>query len=183
MRLRPLILVTHRWLGLTAAATLSIVSATGVVVVWRVPSRLSDVAIKLHEQLGMSYIGLGRVGWWIVALSTVSSLLLVAGGLILWWRQRTFAVRITMGWRRAVADLHRSVGALGVLVMVLLAITGTLMVIMSPGPLRKLVVDLHSGRHYPLGIKIVYALGSIAFVFQAFSGLVMWWRRLPRKAG
>ena len=172
MSVRHVVLVAHRWLGLSTAVVVSIVAATGAVLVWPTPSPSRRLADLLHGQLAM-----GRVGAWIVFGSTVAAVVVVLCGLLLWWKRKVVVVRTGAGWHQALSDLHHSLGVFGFLFMFMLALTGILMLAprQDSGPLP-VMVNLHTARGYPYVIKLVYTLGTMAFVIQAVTGLVMWWK-------
>lgn len=105
--------------------------------------------------------------------------MLQLGGVWLWWKRKSFAVRLSAGWRRAVIDLHHSAGALCLVLMLVLAVTGVGMTLFAPGPERRMFVDLHTARQYALPVKVLYALGSLGFLVQGVTGVLMWWGPRP----
>lgn len=171
---RHIVLVTHRWIGLGTSLVLIVAGATGAVMVWRFENDFRRVAGRVHENLA-----LGDVGAWIVLVSTAAAIVLQIGGMILWWKRKNLGVRTKSGWRAAVNDLHNAVGVLGLFVMLLLAATGVGMRMFDPGPIRRAIVDFHSSRTFPLPVDVVYALGSLGFVVQGVTGVLMWAR--PRR--
>jgi uncharacterized iron-regulated membrane protein len=172
---RRLILVTHRWIGLSTSLVLIIAGATGAMMVWGFQSEFRRMVGRIHENLA-----LGSLGTWIVVLATAGAIVLQFGGVILWWKRRTFTVRTSAGWRAAVVDLHHAVGALGLLLMLVIAATGVGMRMVDPGSVRRTIVDFHTSRRFPLAIDIVYAIGSLGFVVQGMTGIAMWWKPRPR---
>jgi uncharacterized iron-regulated membrane protein len=174
MTSRRFVLLTHRWIGLSTSVVLAIAGATGAVLAVPGPDLLRRVASRLHETLA-----LGSVGNVIVLTATGAAVVLQLGGVWLWWKRKSFAVRFSAGWRRAVTDLHHSAGALGLVLMLLVAVTGVGMTMFTPGPERAMFVDLHTARKYALPIKILYALGSLGFLVQGVTGVLMWWRPRP----
>ena len=176
MSWRRLILVTHRWIGLSTSLVLIIAGATGALMVWGFQGEFRRAVGRIHESLA-----LGTTGTWIVLLATAGAILLQFGGVILWWKRKTLSVRTTAGWRAAVIDLHHAVGALGLLLMLLIAATGVGMRMVGPGPVRRAIVDFHTSRRFPLAVDIVYAIGSLGFVVQGVTGVLIWARpRVPR---
>ena len=169
---RRLILVTHRWIGLSTSLVLIIAGATGAMIVWDIQGDFRRVAGRIHENLA-----LGRAGMWIVLIATGGAILLQCGGVILWWKRKTVSVRTGSGWRACVNDLHHVAGALGFVMMLLIAMSGIGMRMVGPGPVRRAIVDLHTARHLPLAIDVVYALASIGFVVQGATGIAMWSRK------
>ena len=169
MKLRRWILITHRWLGLSTSVVLIIAGATGAAMVWSFQGPLRRTIGRVHENLAI-----GETGTWIVVGATAVSVLLQLGGMILWWKRKTLGVRTRAGWRAAVIDVHHAVGALGLIVMLLIAATGVGMRMVGPGPVRRTIVDFHTSRRFPLAIDILYAIGSIGFVVQGVTGVLMW---------
>ena len=174
MNLRQLVLVTHRWIGLATSLVLITAGATGSLMVWGFQGEFRRTIGRIHENLA-----LGRIGIWIVVVATAAAILLQLGGVVLWWRRKTLRVRTGAGWRAAINDLHHAAGALGVLLMLLIAATGVGMQTVGPGPTRRSFVDFHTSRRFPLAIDIIYAVGSLGFVVQGVTGIVMW----TKKAG
>ena len=174
MTSRRFVLITHRWIGLSTSIILAIAGATGAVLAVPGPDLLRRAASRLHETLA-----LGSVGNMIVLTATAAAIVLQLGGVWLWWKRKSFAVRLSAGWRRAVIDLHHSAGALGLVLMLLVAVTGVGMTMFTPGPERAMFVDLHTAREYALPVKLLYALGSLGFLVQGVTGVLMWWRPRP----
>jgi uncharacterized iron-regulated membrane protein len=174
MPVRSVVLVTHRWLGLASAVVLAIVGGTGAAMAWP-PNPIRALVGPLHETLR-----LGRAGSWLVVAATCAAVVIECGGIILWWRRRVITVSISLGWRRTLADLHHVAGATGLILMLLLAVTGALMSFITPAAhpdFRRLIVDLHTARTYPWVVRLVYSVGTLGFVVQAATGVFMWWRR------
>ena len=169
---RRLILVTHRWIGLSTSLVLIIAGATGAMMVWGFQGEFRRAVGRIHENLA-----LGSLGTWIVVVATAGAILLQLGGLLLWWKRKTVSVRTGAGWKAGVIDLHHAVGVLGLLLMLLLAATGVGMRMVGPGVVRKTIVDFHTSRRFPLAIDIVYAVGSLGFVVQGVTGILMWARK------
>ena len=169
MNIRRIILVTHRWIGLASSIVLIIAGATGSLMVWGFQGEFRRTLGRIHENLA-----LGHPGIRIVELATLCAILLQLGGVFLWWKRKTLRVRAGVGWRAAVNDLHHAVGALGLLLMLLIAVTGVGMQMFAPGPTRRALVDFHTSRRFPLAIDVVYALGSLGFVVQGITGIAMW---------
>ncbi|MEO6222671.1 MAG: PepSY domain-containing protein [Vicinamibacterales bacterium] len=168
---RRLLLVTHRWIGLSTSLVLIIAGGTGAMMVWGFQGPFRRSVGRVHENLA-----LGRVGIWIVMIATAGAIVLQLGGVILWWRRKTVRVRTTLGWRTAVIDLHHSVGLLGLLLMLTIAATGVGMRIAGPGPVRRTIVDFHTSRTFPVAVDVLYAMGSLGFLVQGVTGVVMWWK-------
>lgn len=173
MTVRHAVLVTHRWMGLGSSLILAAVGGTGAMQVYST-GRLRDLTGPLHESLF-----LGRPGTYVVLAATVAALLLDAGGLVLWWRRKVLTVETRFGWRRTLTDLHHVTGLFALVLMVILAATAVMMRFVTPESdpwLRKIIVDLHTTRDYGWALKALFCLGSLGFVVQGVSGLVMWYR-------
>jgi len=67
------------------------------------------------------------------------------------------------------------------LLMLLIAATGVGMRMVGPGPIRRAIVDFHTSRRFPLAVDIVHAIGSLGFVVQGITGVLMWAR--PKTKG
>ncbi len=169
MSWRRLVLVTHRWIGLATSLVLVIAGVTGAMMVWGFQGDVRRAVGRIHENLA-----LGHIGEWIVLLATAGAIVLQLGGVILWWKRKTLKVRTTAGWRMAFIDLHHSVGAAGLLLMLVIAATGVGMRMVGPGAVRRTIVDFHTSRRFPLAVDIMYAIGSMAFAVQGVTGVVMW---------
>lgn len=174
MTARRFVLLTHRWVGLSTSLVLAIAGMTGAVLALPGPDLIRRAASLLHETLA-----LGRIGNVIVLTATGTAVVLQLGGVWLWWKRKSIAVRVSAGWRRLVIDLHHSAGALGLVLMLLVAATGVGMTILAPGPARAMFVDLHTAREYALPVKLLYAVGSLGFLVQGVTGVLMWWRPRP----
>lgn len=171
MDFRKFALTSHRWLGLASAGVLSIIGLSGVALIWPVQAPLRMIANRLHENLWM-----GRVGNWIVTAFTAIALLLLLSGLFLWWRQKIVAVRSRSGWRRIMFELHHSLGILGFTIMLVLTLTGIGMAAPTHGGFRRMIAALHNARGFPLPIQVLYAAGTVAFLIESVTGIVMWWK-------
>lgn len=169
---RRLVLVTHRWLGLTTSLILAVVGATGAIIVWN-DNRLGRFAGRLHETLG-----LGQIGVWIVIVVSAIAIVLEIGGLFLWWKRRSLAVRMGSGWRRFTIDVHHTAGAIAFPIMLVLAVSGVLLSVVSPesADARRIIMALHTSRPLPLPIRVLYTIATLVFVVQGVSGIVMWWK-------
>jgi uncharacterized iron-regulated membrane protein len=64
------------------------------------------------------------VGGQIVGLITLSSLLLVLTGVLIWWRDKLWRVRWSASWKRVIFDLHHTLGVFAALILVIIATSG-----------------------------------------------------------
>ena len=182
MGIRQLILVTHRWVGLATSVVLAIVGGTGALIVWEMPFRgfLRRFLGRLHESLGFSWFGgwPGFFGDSVVNIATALAVVLQLGGLALWWKRKTLYVTGRSGLWRLCFDLHHSIGIVLIPLMLVLAVTGTVMAFSTPKEypvLWPLMRRFHTG-HFGFPIEVVYAIASLGFVAQGVTGVVVWWK-------
>jgi len=157
---------------------LAIVGGTGALILWTLPSWLRRIVGPMHQNLGFVGLGFEPIGRWIVITTTAIAAVLALGGLILWWKLKIIRIKTTSGWRRALFDLHHALGFVGFLLMFLLAASGIGFVVTEPdsSELRRIIVNVHTTRGFPFWLKVIWAIGSAAFVVQVVSGVVMWWK-------
>ena len=170
--MRALILTLHRWIGLPASVILAITGGTGVLLVWPMANVVGRIAGRLHET-----IGLGRAGALIVTAATGVAVLLELSGLYLWWKRKALAIHRRGGWQRIMFDLHHAAGAVGFVIMLLIASAAITARFLPVGPMRRAANELHTGHNFSTPIKVVYALGSLGFAVQGTTGVLMWLRR------
>lgn len=178
MTFRQFMVWSHRWLGLVSGIVLVIAGLTGALVLVRWSQPVNEWLIEVHINL----LG-GRAGAWVVLVASFIGVLLQLGGLYLWWRTKSLALRFDRGWWRASYDLHNVVGVVGLLLMGLLAATavGRMFFRLVPPPLALEMLPranarLHSASGFYWPIKVLWGLGSLAFVVQAVTGALVWWR-------
>lgn len=182
MSWRAFLLWSHRWLGLVWSLLIVVAGVTGALVLLPMADPTRDVVLTLHLSLMA-----GETGAWIVVAATVATLLLQIGGLYLWWPTKSLRLRRDRGWWRFAWDLHNLIGLIGLPVMGLLAATAIGRVVFRAFPLpdalsivSRVVSRLHTAGGFPVVIQIVYGVFSMAFVVQAVTGVMVWWR--PQKA-
>lgn len=178
MRLRTFIVWTHRWLGLTSAVVLILAGITGALILFPLADEPRNHLIEFHANLFA-----GEIGRWVVVVASVFTLLLQAGGLWLWWPARSLRLRTGRGLWRFSYDLHNVIGVVALPMMALLAATGVGRVffefVTMPDALSlvpRAVGLLHHGEPFPVAVQVLYVLGSLAFVPQAVTGVLTWWR-------
>ena len=152
---------------------LAIVAGTGTLILWTLPSWLRRIVGPMHQNLGF-----GPRGRWIVIAATAVAAVLSLGGLILWWKLKIIRVRTASGWRRALFDLHHGLGFVGFTLMFLLTVSGIAIAFSDPNDneFQRIMFNLHTTRGFPFWLKVIWAVGSAAFVVQVVSGVVMWWK-------
>jgi uncharacterized iron-regulated membrane protein len=177
MTARSVLLVTHRWLGLSSSVVLSIVATSGSLLLLPDSFLARRIAGAVHDSLAM-----GWVGWRVVVAASYVAALLQIGGLALWFKKKTLRVRIDGGPARMARDLHFSVGVICLPIMFVLATTGIGRANRWGGgdsagrsQIRELISRLHTAEDFPWPIKALYMVGSSAFLIQSASGIVMWW--------
>lgn len=174
MTLRSFTVFAHRWLGLISSIVIIIAGLTGVLLVWPLWPGWSTPLAHFHVDLA-----LGPVGAWIVLVLTWVSVALILSGLYLWWKTKVFRVRTKSGWKAFVLDLHYSAGAIFLLIMLLIATTGALRAHVTHPRARQIISRLHTTARFPQPVKVVYAIGSFAFVVEGVTGVLMWVNKQP----
>jgi uncharacterized iron-regulated membrane protein len=184
--MRSFWLVTHRWLGLLATPVLVVVGLTGAYLVWIRDERLGH----FHANLA-----LGSVGSWIVNVATLVGAFMVVGGLVLWWRRRIWKIDRSKGWWRFLFDLHHVLGVLGAGLMLVIALSGTALM-MTEGIRKRRSLDrndpdyptaaefrlirtinaVHTARPFKGTFGIFWVICSAAFAIEGITGVVMWWK-------
>ena len=175
MKVRDVILVAHRWLGLATSAVLAIVGGTGAILAWEnwdAIESLRRYAGPIHARLA-----LGWFGSWIVILATAAAVLLQISGLVLWWKRKTILIRRRSDWWRFCFDVHHAVGIAGFPIMLVLAVTGLIIIFALPDDpgLRRFVMRLHLGR-FGVPVMVLYTFATLGFFVQGLTGLVIYWR-------
>ena len=184
--MRRFVLVTHRWLGIASAVVLVVVGLTGALLVYARTPAISD----LHTSLV-----LGGPGRWLVNVATVVASLLVLGGVVLWWRRKTVAIAGSRGIWRLLFDLHHALGIIGGALMLIIALSGTGLMMTEhiggrmglapdypayPTPTevltRKLIHAAHTGGSSNHALNALWILGSAGVAVQAVSGFWIWWK-------
>jgi uncharacterized iron-regulated membrane protein len=89
------------------------------------PTRLQAIVRRIH-QFHTSFLA-GSTGNAVVALLTLSSLVLVLTGLIIWWRDRLWRIRWSASWKRVIFDLHHALGVFAAVILVFITGTGVWM--------------------------------------------------------
>jgi len=89
------------------------------------PTRLQVIVRRIH-QFHTSFLS-GSIGNAVVAFLTLSSLVLVLTGLIIWWRDRLWRINWSASWKRIVFDLHHALGVFAAVVLLLITGTGVWM--------------------------------------------------------
>lgn len=171
--MRALIVKAHRWVGLAVSLIFVVAGTTGIVFFTGGPQIVTKITGRLHESLG-----LGRVGYMLVALAAVAGVLLELSGLYLWLKRRSLAVSFRGGLYRTAFDLHHAVGALGsVLMLISLGSAIAYYFVLPRGPVAEAVNAFHHGREFALPVKLLYAAASVGFAVQGCTGVMMWARR------
>lgn len=180
--MREFVLVAHKWLGIVSSVVLGIAGFTGALLVFR-DEKGPGLILKLHEDLA-----LGQAGWAVVVLGTVGAVVLQVSGVYLWWKRKSLRVRTDAGWRRLAFDLHHTAGALGCVLMIVIAATGVGRVAVrvldftdSFPSFQAAVSQIHTTKGFSLPMKILFFLGSLGFCVQALTGVAMFWPKSTRR--
>ncbi|MEO7457150.1 MAG: PepSY-associated TM helix domain-containing protein, partial [Gemmatimonadaceae bacterium] len=90
--------------------------------------QLADYNSSLPRRLHVLHVSLvgGSIGGTIVGVVTVSCLLLVLTGIVLWWPDRIARVRWGASWKRVVFDLHHLLGIVAAVILVVITASGTM---------------------------------------------------------
>lgn len=176
--LRPVMLWSHRWLGLGASVLLVIGGLTGALLLVRWPQPMQESLIQFHIDLLA-----GPAGAWAMLGASAAGVFLQLSGLYLWWRTKSLTLRFDRGWWRASYDLHNMVGVVGSLIMTLLVATAVARLFFRfvPMPfalemLPRVNSRLHTAFGFPWPLQVLWGIGSFAFVVQTLSGALVWWR-------
>jgi len=70
----------------------------------------------------------GKIGESLVAIATVTSFLLAVTGLVVWWREKIWRVRLSASWKRANFDLHHALGLFAAPAILIMTFTGIWMI-------------------------------------------------------
>jgi uncharacterized iron-regulated membrane protein len=177
VRVRRVLLLSHRWIGLASSLVLAIVGLTGAVIFLPRSVPFRRFAGPLHQQLAA-----GTVGSWVVVSATAAAVLLQLGGAILWWKRKRVSVRTGRGWWSALDDLHHVVGIVGLPLMFVLATTGVAMHFIGPDQpgLRTFLMTSHTAADLPGVVKWVYAAASLGFLVQGVTGVIMYYKDWQR---
>ena len=159
-----------------------VAGVTGTLLVWPLPQPWGSRLAHLHVDMK-----LGAPGALIVLVLTWVSVGLILSGLYLWWKTKVFRVRTRSGWRAFVIDLHYSLGAIFLVMMLIIATTGALRAHVNQPQARNIINRLHTSARFPQPVKVVYAVSSLIFVVEGVTGVLMWvnkkpWRKRRRDA-
>ena len=66
----------------------------------------------------------GKMGEAIVILATYSACILALSGLVLWWREKIWRVKLSASWKRANFDLHHVLGLIATPAILIMTLTG-----------------------------------------------------------
>ncbi|MFN7978716.1 MAG: PepSY-associated TM helix domain-containing protein [Vicinamibacterales bacterium] len=184
MTVRRALLLVHRWLGLATAPLQLMVGATGVVLLVDLGPAWGDPIAEFHQ----AFLG-GEFGKWLMFWVSVVAIVLQGTGLWLWWPPQPLRLRTDRGWWRFGYDLHNLSGILTLPITVMLAATAVGRGVFREYPppeaiaiVRTVVSRLHTAGGFPVAIKVIYAIGSAAYVLQAITGVMAWWRPQPSRA-
>lgn len=178
MSLRTFVILTHKWIGLASSLVLSIAGLTGALLVWPevLPTEVVNTIGALHVELLA-----GRSGANVMIGFTALGILLQAGGLYLWWPTKRLRIRRDAGFWRWSYDVHNTIGVLFYVVMLILGVTAIGRAIIGtvgvPGLSEvgvKIVAYSHTTNRFPFPLKLVWAIGSLGFLAQGVTGVVMW---------
>lgn len=86
-----------------------------------------DSAVAFLREVHLLHTRLlgGAIGAIVVVSFTMAALVLVITGLVIWWRDKIWRVRLTASWKRINFDLHHTVGVFSAVIALLITATGT----------------------------------------------------------
>jgi uncharacterized iron-regulated membrane protein len=86
-----------------------------------------DAAVAFLREVHLLHTRLlsGATGATVVVCVTMAALVLVITGLVVWWRDKIWRVRLTASWKRINFDLHHSVGVIGAAIALVITATGS----------------------------------------------------------
>jgi uncharacterized iron-regulated membrane protein len=96
---------------------------TGAII--RTPTE-PDAAVAFLRQVHLMHTRLlgGATGRGVVVAFTVAALVLVTTGLVVWWRDKVWRVRLTASWKRINFDLHHTLGVFSAAIALVITATG-----------------------------------------------------------
>jgi uncharacterized iron-regulated membrane protein len=189
--MRQLFRVTHKWLGIAITLPLLVIGVTGAAMVW----------IKPAPRLHLLHAGEPTMLWsTVVNVVTALSVLLLAGGVYLWWRRRSFRIDRTRGPWRFMWDMHQAFGAAAAVVMLVIALTGLGLFATrdisrrlglprtdptyptrNERVVRRLIHDAHTSGVLKFPLGPVWSIASLGFALQGLTGIYTWLRRPPKE--
>lgn len=194
---RDILLILHRWASLITGAFVILIAITGCLLSFEDPRSPMRTVRTLHTHLLA-----GEPGEITVTTVTVVTLLVVIIGVVLWWRDKIWRMRMGASWKRIVFDLHHLLGIAASAVLVVMLASAVAIVATeeeeqeegrarppaeAPAPTAELpegtALSLHTGAFGGTTTTIIWFAAGIVLASQAVSGFVMWWngRRPVRK--
>ena len=187
--LRDKLLFLHRWASLIGGVFLTVIALSGAVLSFAgpEPTGFMKQVLTLHTHLLAD-----EPGEITVSITTVATLLIVLIGVLLWWDDKIWRVRMGASWKRIVFDLHHLLGIAFSLVLVIMVGTGTLIQLNEEeGEAAAAAVErvpeslraLHTGDFLGTPTRAIWFVGALVLAWQVVSGFLMWWNaRAARKA-
>ena len=85
-----------------------------------------DRAVAFMRQVHLLHTRLlgGATGSVVVVCFTIAALVLVITGLVVWWRDKIWRVRLSGSWKRVNFDLHHSLGVFAAVIALVITATG-----------------------------------------------------------
>ncbi|MEP6690411.1 MAG: PepSY-associated TM helix domain-containing protein [Gemmatimonadaceae bacterium] len=127
----------------------------------------------------------GGVGHVIVGVVSILAVLLVLGGVVLWWRRRIVRVSARASWKRVLFDLHHALGICASVVLLLMAASGATIMYRALGEMiGKLDGSPPPKRASPSvpasGAQVISADSAAAIARGALAGASLMNLQLPR---
>lgn len=193
----------HSWFGIAFGSIIFITCITGAFLVWF--GKCGDagtVAFKLHRWLmdAPAQRGDVTIGKWIVGISTLSFLIILISGLIMWWPRakhgfiRSISIPKGSKGRKLISSLHVCLGFYSAIFLLIMAVTGLtwsfgwwrdcfywLFQGESSEGFRCVVKGLHTGSIGGIATRIIWCLSALTGAFLSVSGYQLWIKRIIRK--
>lgn len=189
--MRRFLRLSHKWLGIATTLPLMLIGVTGAAMVW----------IKPAPTLHLLHSGDVDAPVWRIVANVVTGIgaLVMAGGVYLWWRRRSFRIDRTRGAWRFMWDLHQAFGAAAAIVMLVIALSGLGLYTTrdisrrlglprtdptfptrNERVVRRLIHDAHTSGVLKFPLGPLWTIASLGFALQGVTGIFTWLRRPPK---
>ncbi len=111
----------------------------------------------------------GKTGEAIVDLATYSACILALTGLVLWWRDKIWCVKLSASWKRANFDLHHALGFIATPAILIMTITGIWMA--GEGTITPVIERLNHTRALPPPQAATHAPSAASVSFDSIAHL------------
>lgn len=188
----------HLWLSIPMGIFIMVICLTGAILVFepeitmaithqagseRLPFFVT--VTKLHRTLLMGK----PVGKWIVGISTLSFVVILVTGIIMWWKRaknglrHSLALPFNRGWRPFFCGLHVAGGMYVVLIVLTMAVTGLTwsfdwwrepFVMILGDDARRIIYFLHTGKIGGTFTRVVWLASALIAATLPLTGYYLW---------